>query len=330
MGIKPIEGQPTPIPADDANGRWGGWVEDLDGAGSIASEIFAQTHAIALSSNAWIEEDGYGLASGIEDSLDEARRAMELTEATWEEMVMMRDDAQDQAIKLLAEVQELQMKTSSHMLMSRNSVVVENDHFQLTTSGSYWRVVKRGSWAGTAVVMGRAEHRHLDSEGGWTDYRRTGDMSNLDVMTSSSWTTDLLRSQDIVLFYNVQPGQARNQEFTLSGGAAGSEWATVQTVTTDADGPVTMNALMRVAWSAADRGVTYGIRVLIDGVVGGQLLQNGLGPLTPLGSGRVSQSKEWQFTVPAGGTMQFQVYANPGTTAQRSFGSGFVKLVWSE
>ena len=330
MGIKPISGSATPIPADDANGRWGQWVDDLDGAGSVASDVFAQTHALALSSNAWIEEDGYGLATGIGDSLDEARRAMELTEATWEEMVTMRDNAQDQAINLLAEVQELQMKTSSHMLMSRNGVMVENDHFRIVQSGSLWRVEKKGSWAGTAVAMGRQEHRHRGGDSSWTTYDPSGDLWNLDPMVSSSWNTQFLSAWDIVIFYNVQPGQARNQEYTLSGGTAGGEWATVQTVTTDAGGPVTMNALMRVAWGAADRGVTYGIRVLVNGVIAGSLTQSGLGPLTPLGSGVVSQSKEWQFTVPAGGELQFQVFANPGNASQRSFNSGFVKLVWSE
>lgn len=329
MGIKPIEGQAVSIPQDTAGSRWGDWITDMGDSGSVAGDVFAETHALALASNSWIEEDGYGLASGIEGSLDEARRAVELAEENKLEIMQARDDAQDQAIKLLAEVQELQMATSSHMLMTSGTTVVENDYFRFEPSGDYWRLVKKGSWAGVAMVHGRTFQNH------WIGENRANiwaaDVTMIDVMTASSWTLDQRSGNPIVVYFNVQPGEARNQEYTLYGGVVNAgEWTTLQNVTTDAEGAVRMTGLLRVTWQNADRGLTYGVRILVNGAVMGSYTSSGLGPLTPLGSGVVSMSKTWEFTVPAGATLQFQAYCSGGTAAQRTMQGGLGRLVWSE
>src|SRR5699024_156821 len=155
MGIKPTSGNHVVIPPDNTQSRWGEWEAELDDKGEVAGEVITETWSLANSANTWITGNSTPLYDGTSGALDEARIAYEEAEEASEEAIKARDDAQDEAIKLLAAVQDLQTQQSARMLIaSARSSAVSDGRVRLYPQDGRWHVQKIGDWVGSGFLHG--------------------------------------------------------------------------------------------------------------------------------------------------------------------------------
>lgn len=335
MGIKPTSGDHVVIPPDNTQSRWGEWEAELDDKGEVAGEVLSETWALANSANTWITGNSTPLYDGISGALDEARLAYEQADEAWEEAVKARDDAQDEAIKLLAEVQDLQTQQSVRMITVPSTASSMTDgRISVSKSGGKWAVTKIGSWAGSGTAHGRCISRRWRSFGsGVAEY------INFDVPVilslnfsgfQTSWTTDASTDYDFVVYYTVQHGVAKRDKREIGSSVMTNEWATLDTFDAPSDSGTRLTGRFRVTWDAADRGVYYGMRIVVNGEVVDSEYRNGIGPFLPIGNGVVSRSLMIDENIPAGATVEFQARANGGGTSQRTMRSAVVELGWVE
>lgn len=334
MGIRPTGGTPISIPADNVQSRWGAWEAELDDKGEVAGEVITETWALANSANTWITGNSTPLYDGISGALDEARIAYEQAEEAWEEAVKARDDAQDEAIKLLAEVQDLQTQQSVRMLTAvPGGGTVSDGHVQIYVQNGRWYVGKIGNWVGSGVFHGSNTTRYYVTIDGLR--------SSIDTMTpvvfpvdflsvSSSWDTGALSSESAVIYYTVQHGVAERDKWEIDSGVMTNEWTTLHTFTGPTSNSTRLTGRFKVTWNAADRGVYYGMRIVVNGSVLESEYRNGIGPFTPLGNGVVSRSLMIDNNIPAGATVEFQARANGGGTSQRTMRGAVIELGWVE
>ena len=335
MGIKPTSGDHVVIPPDNTQSRWGDWEAELDDKGEVAGEVITETWALANSANTWITGNSTPLYDGISGALDEARIAYEQAEEAWEEAVKARDDAQDEAIKLLAEVQDLQTQQSVRMLTAvPGGGTVSDGRIQLYVQNGRWYVGKIGNWVGSGVFHGANTTRYYVSF--------DGQRSSIDALTpvvfpidflsvGSSWDTGAISSENAVIYYTVQHGVAKQDKREIGSSVMTNAWTTLDTFTAPASKDTRLTGRFRVTWNAADRGVYYGIRIVVNGSVLKSEYLNGLGPLLPfIGSGVISRSLMLDDNIPAGATVEFQARANGGGTSQRTMRGAVIELGWVE
>ena len=313
MGIKPTSGDHVVIPPDNTQSRWGEWEAELDDKGEVAGEVITETWALANSANTWITGNSTPLYDGISGALDEARTAYEQAEEAWEEAVKARDDAQDEAIKLLAEVLDLQTQQSVRMVVARTSGSSFSDgRLRVSKSGDKWKVEKIGSWVGYGAIVGFQAY-NLDFSG-----------------YESSWVTESSSHGDCVVYYTVQHGDAVNDKREIGSRVMANEWTTLDTFTGPTSKATRLTGRFRVTWNAAVRGVYYGMRIVVNGSPLHTEYRNGIGPFALLGNSVVSRSLMLDDNIPAGATVQFQARANGGDTSQRTMRGAAIELGWVE
>lgn len=335
MGIKPTSGDHVVIPADNTQSRWGEWEAELDDKGEVAGEVLSETWALANSANTWVTGNSTPLYDGISDALDEARLAVEQAEDAWQEAVNARDDAQDDAIKLLAEIQDLQTQQSVRMLsVTPDRTSVSDGRIRLYVQNRRWYVEKVGDWVGSGAVHGSTMTAYRISLSGssTTENIQTPITYPIDFhATATVWDTGAQSSDSAVVYYTVQHGVAKRDKREIGSGVMTNEWATINTFTVPTAKATRLTGRFRVFWDAADRGVYYGIRILVNGSVLKSEYLNGIGPFLPIpGSGLTPRSLMIDDNIPAGATVQFQARANGGGTSQRTMRSAVIELGWVE
>ena len=334
MGIKPTSGNHVVIPPDNTQSRWGEWEAELDDKGEVAGEVITETWALANSANTWITGNSTPLYDGISGALDEAKLAYEQAEEAWEEAVKARDDAQDEAIKLLAEVQDLQTQQSVRMLTAvSGGGAVSDGRVRLYVKNARWFVEKVGDWVGSGVVHGSKLTSQNIAVGGSTRHNDliTPATYPIDFVSATSvWDTGALSSDNAVIYYTVQHGVAESDRREIGSGVITNEWTTLNTFTGPTSNSTRLTGRFRVTWNAADRGVYYGMRIVVNGSVLKDEYRNGIGPFTPLGNGVVSRSLMLDDNIPAGATVEFQARANGGSTSQRTMRRAVIELGWVE
>lgn len=332
MGIKPTSGDYVVIPPDNTQSRWGEWEAELDDKGEVAGEVLTETWALANSANTWITGNSTPLYDGISGALDEAKLAYEQAEEAWEEAVKARDDAQDEAIKLLAEVQDLQTQQSVRMITVPATASSRSDgRVGVSKSGGKWVVTKIGSWVGSGTAHGKLTYTTPQYEGDpdVVDHRPSIESLNFSGF-QTTWTTEASANYDFVVYYTVQHGVAKNDKREIGSSVMANEWTTLNSFNAPTSNSTRLTGRFRVTWNAADRGVYYGMRIVVNGSVLESEYRNGIGPFTSLGNGVVSRSLMIDDNIPAGATVEFQARANGGGTSQRTMRGAVIELGWVE
>ena len=332
MGIKPTSGDHVVIPPDNTQSRWGEWEAELDDKGEVAGEVITETWALANSANTWITGNSTPLYDGISGALDEARIAYEQAEEAWEEAVKARDDAQDEAIKLLAEVQDLQTQQSVRMItVPATSSSMSDGRVSVSKSGGKWVVTKIGNWVGSGTAHGKFTYTYVQYQGqpDITDHRPSIESLNFSGF-QTSWTTEASANYDFVVYYTVQHGVAKQDKREIGSSVMTNEWTTLNTFTGPTSDSTRLTGRFKVTWNAADRGVYYGMRIVVNGSVLESEYRNSIGPFTPIGNGVVPRSLMIDDNIPAGATVQFQARANGGNTSQRTMRGAAIELGWVE
>ena len=334
MGIKPTSGNHVVIPPDNTQSRWGEWEAELDDKGEVAGEVITETWALANSANTWITGNSTPLYDGISGALDEAKIAYEQAEEAWEEAVKARDDAQDEAIKLLAEVQDLQTQQSVRMLTAvSGSSPTSDGRVRLYVQNGRWFVEKIGNWVGSGVVHGARMSEYRISLGGNTGRLdiKTPVTFPIDFLSATNtWDTEARELDNAVIYYTVQHGVAKQDKREIGSGAMTDEWTTLNSFTNPTAKATRLTGRFRVTWNAANRSVYYGMRIVVNGSVLKDEYRNGIGPLTPLGNGVKSRSLMIDDNIPAGATVEFQARANGGGASQRTMRGAVIELGWVE
>ena len=334
MGIKPTSGNHVVIPPDNTQSRWGEWEAELDDKGEVAGEVITETWALANSANTWITGNSTPLYDGISGALDEAKLAYEQAEEAWEEAVKARDDAQDEAIKLLAEVQDLQTQQSVRMLTAvSGSNSVSDGRVRLYVQNNSWFVEKVGDWVGSGVVHGARMTTYnirVDGSTGSNDIKTPVTYPIDFLSVGTTWDTGARSADNAVIYYTVQHGVAKQDKREIDSGVMTNEWTTLNTFTGPTSKGTRLTGRFRVTWNAADRGVYYGMRIVVNGSVLRSEYRNGIGPLLPIGSGVTSRSLMIDDSIPAGATVEFQARANGGGASQRTMRGAVIELGWVE
>ena len=332
MGIKPTSGNHVVIPPDNTQSRWGEWEAELDDKGEVAGEVITETWTLANSANTWVTGNSTPLYDGISGALDEARIAYEQAEEAWEEAVKARDDAQDEAIKLLAEVQDLQTQQSVRMItVPATSSSMSDGRVSVSKSGGKWVVTKIGNWVGSGTAHGKFTYTYVQYQGqpDITDHRPSIESLNFSGF-QTSWTTEASANYDFVVYYTVQHGVAKQDKREIGSSVMTNEWTTLNTFTGPTSDSTRLTGRFKVTWNAADRGVYYGMRIVVNGSVLESEYRNSIGPFTPIGNGVVPRSLMIDDNIPAGATVEFQARANGGGTSQRTMRGAVIELGWVE
>src|SRR5699024_2173486 len=124
--------------------------------------------------------------------------------------------------------------------------------------------------------------------------------------------------QDCAVYYTVQHGDVKHDKREVGSSVMTNEWATLNTFTGPTSDSTRLTGRFKVTWNAADRGVYYGMRIVVNGSVLKSEYRNGIGPFLPTGNGVVTRSLMIDDNIPAGATVEFQVRANGGGTSQRT------------
>ena len=331
MGIKPTTGDHVVIPPDNTQSRWGEWEAELDDKGEVAGEVITETWALANSANTWITGNSTPLYDGISGALDEARIAYEQAEDAWEEAVKARDDAQDEAIKLLAEVQDLQTQQSTRMLIApADSSAVSDGRVRLYPQDGWWHVQKIGDWVGSGFIHGTRRSTYSVGGSSVSVLIPAADSINF-LNPDAEGETGARSSGDAVIYYTVQHGVATRDKREIDSRGLTNTWETLNVFTGPASKSTRLTGRFKVTWNAAAREVYYGMRIVVNGSVLKSEYLNGLGPLLPfIGSGVISRSLMIDDNIPAGATVQFQARANGGNTSQRTMRGAVIELGWVE
>ena len=331
MGIKPTSGDHVVIPPDNTQSRWGDWEAELDDKGEVAGEVITETWALANSANTWITGNSTPLYDGISGALDEAKIAYEQAEEAWEEAVKARDDAQDEAIKLLAEVQDLQTQQSARMLIaSAGSSAVSDGRVRLYPQDGRWHVQKIGDWVGSGFLHGvRSYTLNVDGSSVST-LLPAADFINF-LNPDAEGRTGASSSRDAVIYYTVQHGVATRDKREIDSRTLTNTWETLNTFTGPTSKSTRLTGRFKVTWGAAARDPYYGMRIVVNGSVLKSEYLNGLGPLLSfIGSGVISRSLMIDDNIPAGATVEFQARANGGSASQRTMRGAVIELGWVE
>lgn len=200
--------------------------------------------------------------------------------------------------------------------------LVAKDNPRWTGKVTVSRTVRDGSGIDTSPYVFRtmhSTHSIPQPDGGRTlSFPRQGTNQGINVSA--------------LLNYTVEPGMqgTHNRDLGPADTAQG-EWDTFIGTTRDMTKAGTnVSIYLSVEWSSATHHDRYGIRILRNGTEITRVLQSNLGPITPLGNGRRSQST--RVTLPslaAGDRIEFQRFSTAGGAA-RYFNNARIRMSWIE
>ncbi|MCQ9340801.1 hypothetical protein NQ028_06530 [Corynebacterium phoceense] len=260
-------------------------------------------------------------------------------QAAYEALSDERNALQDSNIEMLADLQKEQLRALGDVFIiggdtNVRSDTVSNAYFSKDGSSDYLTAL--GSWAGRIIFTSYRQATSIDPAltGMYEVPVPLPDGSrriNLENYTPAATTldTDWMQVQ-----YWVNPAvQYRSEETGGSFTATQNAWTTIGTHTISRSNQLdNFVGSWRVFWGAANRGSTYGIRIVTSsGTVLKERTTTKLGPLTSLGNGRWSMYTQVSgVDVPAGQDVYFQVYCSHSGTSQRGIYKSESSASWLE
>ena len=260
-------------------------------------------------------------------------------QAAYEALSEERDALQDSNIEMLADLQKEQLRAQGNVFIIKGDInvylaTVSNTHFSKSYQSRYLTAL--GSWTGHIIFTSYSYDS--DSKTSQTgiyevpvplpDGSRQIDLDNYTPKysaTSTNWIQ--------VQYWEYPAVQYRSKETGGSFTATQNAWTTIGTHTISRSNQQKYFAgSWRVFWGAANRGSTYGIRIVTSsGTVLKQRTTTELGPLTSLGNGRWSMyTQVSDVDIPAGQSVYFQVYCSHSGTSQRGIYKSESSASWLE
>src|SRR5699024_12407305 len=83
----------------------------------------------------------------------------------------------------------------------------------------------------------------------------------------NSWDTGAQESDNAVIYYTVQHGVAKRDKREIGSSVMTNAWTPINTFSVPTSKATRLTGRFRVTWNAADRGVYYGIRIVVNGSV---------------------------------------------------------------
>src|SRR5699024_12001168 len=119
----------------------------------------------------------------------------------------------------------------------------------------------------TGVVHGSESiHYRVSIRGGSGSVTvKTPVTSPIDFLSLGSPRSAYMDSSDnAVIYYTVQHGVAKRDKREIDSGVMTNDWTTLNTFTAPSSKATRLTGRFRVTWNAADRGVYYGMRIVVD------------------------------------------------------------------
>ncbi|MDN6738415.1 MAG: hypothetical protein L0L68_10660, partial [Corynebacterium sp.] len=289
-------------------------IQSADNAGKAAGE--------ALSAS----EHNSSAIDAMEDTIEAREQTVEAFKQTQNEIDDMQNDAIAALESQAAEIAELQNRALNMAMVDREGTTHPDiTIFKLVNTTAY-DVEINNITPGTKI--------HADF------YNRASGDSVTFVRTKqyvSTGTTKVLSadsSNQVVNLMWARPS-VYQVPINLSSGAMSldkGEWKDVPGLSRTAAGKVTNGQLkIRGTWSAANRGSTYGIRVLIGTSVFKSFTTRNLGPLSFFGDGESTYTVSvTNLKMNANQTLKVQMYSYASNAYQRSVKSATAVGSWIE
>lgn len=312
--------------------------EALAGAGATTEDLQGQLEEL----NQQLQEAG----EGTEENLPLIQAYIASNTQRWllqDQVDALQTNALDDHEQQIAELVESQDQLTATLTeMQKNSLVDKTNIWAVRNfsnvdeENTYWRrsgqlssrdqiFLAKGTWRGEVVITsewvydGMPQTSHTFS---------TVPASNGSREITAPQPRPLAAFRSAVLQTTVFPGEQTTRKHTLGGtNLSRSTWATLQTITVP-DGAIDVNLFFRVHWDWASHDV-YSIRITWNGAtVGAVNTVNGLGPITPLGSGNRYMSSRRSVDGAASGTYRFEVLSHASESSQRRTSRGVVEVSW--
>ena len=205
-----------------------------------------------------------------------------------------------------------------------------NEHWRIYTGSA--QVIADGTWTGQAVI--RAYWMWDGHSYSWEQQVNVPGPQNYRSYNvyPSYWDHSNASSkiQTISIDYYVVPGTPKSKRLSGFAHPFVSGWYTVGSYTVPQDS--TYAIAFKAEWRATTHGDKYGVKVTKNGATLASVgPESGLGPLTPLGSGRRTQGVvPMSVKLKAGDELNFQVYSSASGSAQRDVSNWQADLTWIE
>src|SRR5699024_2000622 len=239
------------------------------------------------------------------------------------------DRQQNERQDLIEQIQALQGQMIPRTILYENSGPVYDDYVEISPG----TVKAKGTWVGEMIQT--RSYSYTDSEG--VSQRATIQKRYPVPYLGSREITGISTGSSTRVDYWVYPGVSKKTRIEgLSGyvtgqNYTGSTWGLVGNfIMPDNTGKSTLRWETRL--TEADRGVTYQLRVVVDGTPALTSKWSGKGPLFPWGSGVEYLRPVWEIEIPAGADVRIEGSvtgsAATATRAKASHNRGI--LTWLE
>lgn len=257
----------------------------------------------AIKANSKVGETNTTAIEALKAAVDSVEQLIGLDNAykTQQEEI---DRQQNERQELLEEIQKLQGQMIPRTILYENSGTVYDDYIEIS-SGT---LTAKGTWVGELILTrnysyaGKGEDKTL-----WNTVQRRfpipwqGSRKIINLDTGSSTRAD----------YWVYPGVAKRISLEgpsgyVSGATyTGTTWGKIHSFTMPENtGKSTLRWETRLL--NADRGVTYRLRVLVNGTPERTSKWSGKGPMFPWGSGVDYLRPIWDLEIPTGATVTIE------------------------
>lgn len=257
----------------------------------------------AIKANSKVGETNTTAVEALKAAVDSVEQLVGLDNAyrTQQEEI---DRQQNERQELLEEIQKLQGQMIPRTILYENSGTVYDDYIEIS-SGT---LTAKGSWVGEMILTqnysytGKGEDKTL-----WRTVQRRysipyqGSRTIINLATGSSTRVD----------YWIYPGRSERANLTGHSGYVtgekytGSTWGFLGSFKMPENtGKSTLRWETRLL--NADRGVTYHLRLLINGTPERTSKWSGKGPMFPWGSGVDYLRPVWELEIPTGATVTIE------------------------
>ena len=257
----------------------------------------------AIKANSKVGETNTTAIEALKAAVDSVEQLIGLDNAykTQQEEI---DRQQNERQELLEEIQKLQGQMIPRTILYENSGTVYDDYIEIS-SGT---LTAKGTWVGELILTrnysyaGKGEDKTL-----WNTVQRRfpipwqGSRKIINLDTGSSTRAD----------YWVYPGVSKRiglegpSGYVSGATYTGTSWGKIHSFTMPENtGKSTLRWETRLL--NADRGVTYRLRVLVNGTPERTSKWSGKGPMFPWGSGVDYLRPVWDLNIPTGATVTIE------------------------
>lgn len=289
-------------------------LQSADNAGKAAGEALTAS------------EHNSSAIDAMEDTLTAREETIEAFNQTQAEIDAMQNDAITALEEQAAEIAELQNRSLNTAMVDREG----STHPDVTT----FKLVNTTAYDVTVNNITPGTKIHADFYNRGSGDSVTFVRTHQYVATSTARLISADSSNQVVNLMWARPNAQQIQINLSSTGTSLSRitWTDVPGLSRTATGKITNGQLtIRGTWGAANRGSTYGIRVLIGTSVFKSFTTTNLGPLSFLGDGTSTYTVSVSnLKMNANQTLKVQVYSSAGNASQRSLKSATAQGSWIE